>query len=124
MTKLKPKIFLSYALEDLDLAKELYNDLKLYGLNVWLDTESLLPGDKWEAIKKCNYFIVLLSSRSMNKWGFVQKDLKATLEMLDLFINSKRFILPVRLEDCEISEIKLKDIIGLIYFLIANIKTD
>ena len=108
MDNKKPKIFISCALEDMDTAKELSNDLKLYGLNVWLDTESLLPGDKWEAIKKCNYFIVLLSSRSMNKWGFVQKDLKATLEMMDLFTNSKRFILPVRLDDCEICESKLK----------------
>ncbi len=109
MNKRKPKIFLSYAREDMGMAKKLYNDLKRYGLDVWLDTESLLPGDKWEAIKNCNYFIALLSSKLMNKWGFVQKELKTTLEMLDLFPNSKRFILPVRLDDCEICESKLKE---------------
>ena len=44
----KPKIFLSYAREEMGMAKQLYNDLKRYGLDVWLDTESLLPGDRWK----------------------------------------------------------------------------
>ena len=102
MTDQKPKIFLSYAREDMGMAKQLYNDLKRYGLDVWLDTESLLPGDRWkdriqDAIENSNYFIALLSTKSVNKKGFVQKELKTALEVLDLFLNSKRFILPVRL---------------------------
>jgi hypothetical protein len=114
MNKEKPKIFLSYAREDMGMAKQFYNDLNRYGLDVWLDTESLLPGDRWkdkmqEAIEKCNYFIALLSTQSMNKWGFVQKELKIALEVLDLFPDSERLILPVRLDDCEISERKLKE---------------
>ena len=44
----KPKIFLSYAHEDIGMAKRIYNDLKNYGLDIWLDTESLLPGEIWE----------------------------------------------------------------------------
>jgi len=48
MDNKKPKIFLSYAREDMGMAKQLYNDLKRYGLDVWLDTESFLPGDKWQ----------------------------------------------------------------------------
>jgi len=47
----------------MDMAKQLYNDLKRYGLDVWLDTESLLPGDRWkekieDAIKIDNYCII------------------------------------------------------------------
>ena len=34
MDNQKPKIFLSYAREDRGLAKQLYNDLKRYGLDV------------------------------------------------------------------------------------------
>jgi hypothetical protein len=48
MRSTKPKIFLSYAREDMGMAKQLYNDLKGYCLDVRLDTESLLPGDKWK----------------------------------------------------------------------------
>ncbi len=108
------KIFLSYAREDMGMAKQLYNDLKRYGLDVWLDAESLLPGDRWkdkiqDAIENCNYFIALLSTKSVNKKGFVQKELKTALEVLDLFPSSERFILPIRLDDCEICERKLKE---------------
>ena len=78
MTDQKPKIFLSYAREDMSMAKQLYSDLERYGLDVWLDTELLLPGDPWkdkiqDAIENSNYFIALLSTRSVNKKGFVQK---------------------------------------------------
>jgi len=74
MDKEKPKIFLSYAREDMGMAKQLYNDLKRYGLDVWLDTESLLPGDRWkdkirDAIENSNYFIALLSTRSVQEVG-------------------------------------------------------
>jgi hypothetical protein len=79
MIKKKAKIFLSYARENMSMAKQLYNDLKRYGLDVWLDTESLLPGDRWkdkiqDAIENSNYFIALLSRKSVNKKGFVQKE--------------------------------------------------
>jgi len=114
MSKEKPKIFLSYAREDMGMAKQLYNDLKRYGLDVWLDTESLLPGDKWkekikDAIENSNYFIALLSTKSVNKKGFVQKELKTALEVLDFFPSSERFILPIRLDDCEVGERKLRE---------------
>ena len=46
MNKQKSKIFLSYAREGMGMAKQLYNDLKRYGLDVWLDTELLLPEDR------------------------------------------------------------------------------
>jgi hypothetical protein len=48
MNKEKPKIFLSYAHEDIGTAKRIYQDLKRYGLGVWFDNESLLPGQNWE----------------------------------------------------------------------------
>ena len=113
MSITKPKIFLSYAREDMGMAKQLYNDLKRYGLDVWLDTESLLPGDRWkdkiqDVIENSNYFIALLSTRSVNKKGFVQKELKTALEVLDLFPSSERSILPVKLDDYGESEKKLQ----------------
>jgi hypothetical protein len=44
----KPKIFLSYAHIDLGFAKKIYCDLQRYGLDIWFDKESLLPGQDWE----------------------------------------------------------------------------
>jgi len=74
MNDQKPKIFLSYAREDMGMAKKLYNDLKRYDLDVWLDTESLLPGDRWkdkiqDVIEKSNYFIALLLTKSVQEVG-------------------------------------------------------
>ena len=72
MDKEKPKLFLSYAHEDIGMAKKVYYTLKRYGLDVWFDNESLLPGDKWkekieDAIENSTFFLALLSSHSMTK---------------------------------------------------------
>ena len=40
----------------------------------------------------------------------MQKELKTALEVLDLFPSSERFILPVRLNDCEVGERRLKEL--------------
>ncbi|MDZ7341653.1 MAG: TIR domain-containing protein [candidate division KSB1 bacterium] len=107
-------MFLSYAREDMGAAKRLYKDLKRFGLNVWLDTESLSPGERWrdevkDAIEHSNFFIALLSTRSMNKKGFVQEELKTALDVLDLFPDSEKFILPVRLDACEVCNRQLRE---------------
>jgi len=42
-------VFISYAREDSNAAKSLYEDLKKANLNPWLDKESILPGQNWES---------------------------------------------------------------------------
>ena len=68
------QIFLSYAREDSSFAERLYRDLRAYGLDVWWDQESILPGKDWDreirhAIESCGWFISIVSSRSVNKRG-------------------------------------------------------
>jgi hypothetical protein len=70
------KVFINYAREDTAAANRLYNDLKVPGLEPWLDEESLLGGDKWkiaikDAIRNSSYFVPLLSSKSVGKIGYV-----------------------------------------------------
>src|SRR5688500_13952942 len=84
------KVFISYAREDTEVANRLYNDLKMAGLDPWLDTQSLLGVQNWkiaikDAIKNSRYFIPLLSSNSVEKVGYVQKELKEALEVLQQF---------------------------------------
>jgi hypothetical protein len=93
------RVFISYAREDTDAANRLYNDLKLSGLDPWLDTQSLLGGENWriavrDAIRKSRYFIPILSSNSVEKIGYVQRELKEALEVLLEFPQSKRFVIP------------------------------
>ncbi len=115
------RVFISYAREDTEAANRLYNDLKMVGLDPWLDTQSLLPGQKWkiaikDAIKNSRYFIPLLSSNSVEKIGYVQKELKEALEVLDelevldKFPQSKVFVIPVRINDCEVNDEKVTEL--------------
>ena len=106
-------IFISYAEEDYPSAKRLYDYLKNAGLNPWLDKENLRPGENKEitirnVIKTCNYFIPLLSSISTKKRGDVQKELNFALDVLDEIPESDIFVIPVRLDECEILYDKLK----------------
>ena len=111
MTEKKPKIFLSYAHADLGYAKKIFDDLKRYGLEIWFDKESLLPGQDWEkeirkAIRDSDYFIALLSKRSLSKRGFIHSELKLSFEIVEKYFPSDTgiFIIPVRLDDCKPSD--------------------
>ncbi len=108
-------IFLSYAREDEGIATKLYHDLSGAGLSIWFDKVSLRPGQRWKqeikrAIRQCRYFIALLSSNSVSKKGYIQKELYEALELLDEYPESETFIIPVRIEDCKPSHLKLHDL--------------
>lgn len=112
----KIQIFISYAKEDYEKALRLYNELcKQEGVNPWIDKKSILPGEKWKvaisnAIRQSRFFIALLSSNSVDKVGYGQKELKEGLEILDKYPESKIFIIPIRLDNCEVSDSRLKEI--------------
>jgi TIR domain-containing protein len=83
-----PRAFISYAREDEAAARRLYIGLKAAGVEAWLDKESILPGQDWQeaiaaAIESSEYFVAVLSSHSLNKRGFVQRELRIALEVLD-----------------------------------------
>jgi hypothetical protein len=100
------RIFISYGRENLETAKRLYNDLKGAGLEPWIDDEDLVPGQKWretinKIIKESRYVLTLLSSKSLSKRGYVQKELKTALDVLDEFPPDNIFVIPVRIDECK-----------------------
>lgn len=100
------RVFISYAREDAETARRLYEDLKRAKLEPWLDSEDLLPGQEWaaaitRAIKQSSYFLALISSNSVTKRGFVQKELRQGLDLLEETPPGEVFVIPVRLEDVE-----------------------
>lgn len=112
---LETKVFISYAREDQEIARKLYNDLKSAGVNPWLDVEDILPGQNWKvvtkrALKESTYVLVLLSSNSISKRGFIQKELKMALDLLDEFPLDDIFIIPIRLDSCKPLDERLQDI--------------
>jgi HEAT repeat protein len=114
MAEHSPAIFISYAREDTRAAERLCEDLKSVGTNVWFDKEALLPGQKWkvaikQAIRSCHYFLAVLSKNSVTKRGYVQKEVSEALDIVDEFPDSKIFLIPIRLDECEPSHEKLND---------------
>jgi len=109
------RVFLSYAREDVAEAVRLYEELSAKGLDVWLDKESLLPGQNWKStirreIRERRYFIAVLSHKSLSKRGYVQKELKEALDVLEEYPASSVFIIPARLDDCTPSDERLRDL--------------
>lgn len=109
------KIFISYAREDYLSARRLFDELKAAGFNPWLDKEHLLPGHRWEveiekAIRDSNFFVALLSSRSVAKRGFVQREIRRALDVLDQIPEADIYLIPTRLDECTLAHNALRNI--------------
>jgi hypothetical protein len=107
-------VFISYAREDCDTARRLCHDLKGHRIEVWIDSESLRPGEKWKqaistAIRESTFFIALLSSRSLSKRGYIQKELNLALEIAKELPYGSIFIIPIRLDDCHPADPRLQE---------------
>ena len=102
-----PKIFISYAREDFPQAKRLFDAIKkLEEFSPWIDRENLLPGVEWkqailEAIGGSRFVFILLSNNSVQKTGFVQKEIREALDRFSYFPPGTIFIIPIRIEPCE-----------------------
>ncbi|QTA83764.1 TIR domain-containing protein [Desulfonema limicola] len=111
----KKAIFISYANEDEKMAMRLYEDLIKQGFSPWITKKNLDVGLDIEygisaAIKDSKYFLALSSSNSVSKKGFAQKEIKKALKILDLIPSSEIFIIPVRIDECEVKNEKLQSI--------------
>jgi 6-phosphofructokinase 1 len=99
-------VFISYAREDMNFAKRLWSDLHNVGMSPWLDKEDLLPGQRWKteivkAIRKSTYFIILMSSASVNRKGYLHKELTEALDILNMYPDSGIYLIPIRIDDCD-----------------------
>lgn len=104
-----PLVFLSYATADRPRVQQFYAPLESAGFDPWLDRKDLLPGQDWEIeirkqIRKADYFLAFLTNESINKRGFVQKELRLALETMELFPPHAVFFLPIRLEEVNVPE--------------------
>jgi formylglycine-generating enzyme required for sulfatase activity len=115
------RVFLCHSSSDKPPVRELYQKLSAEGwLDVWLDEEKLLPGQDWDyeidrALDNSDAVIVTLSTGSVSKEGYVQKELRVALDVALEKPEGTIFILPVRLDDCERPR-RLRSIQGIDYF--------
>jgi hypothetical protein len=102
----KNQIFISYARSDSAEVEEIYERLSLAGFRPWMDKKDILPGEDFafcikQAIKHSNFFLACLSSNSVNRRGFIQREIKTALDLWEEKLNSDIYLVPVRLEPCE-----------------------
>lgn len=107
------KVFLCYARPDRDRVDQLYENLSLAGLEPWMDTHRLLPGEKWErairkTIREADFFVVCISKKSVNRRGFMQKEIRMALDIWDEKLEDDIYLIPARLEDCDIPDERLR----------------
>jgi formylglycine-generating enzyme required for sulfatase activity len=102
------KVFLSYASQDRPVVRELSGRLASEGwIDPWVDEKKLLPGQDWrtkieEAVETSDVVIVVLSSNSVTKEGFVQKELRYAREIAFEKPDETIFLIPLRLDDCSV----------------------
>jgi len=102
-------VFLSYARPDASFIKDVYIKLSDAHVNVWMDTENILPGEEWElaidtALKKSQLVLVFLSHNSVTRDRFLQKEINTAIEVWKEKAPGTIYLIPVRLEECPIHQ--------------------
>lgn len=106
--KRRLKVFLSYASQDKPAVRELYQRLREEDwIAPWLDEENLRLGQHWttaieDALDSADAIIIFLSYNSVQKEGFIQKELNYAW---DIWLEKPRnviFLIPFRLDNCEV----------------------
>ena len=104
----KLRVFLCHASQDKPIVREIYQRLRAEDwINPWLDEEKLLPGQDWDmeiekAVEAADVVLVFLSSTSVSKEGYIQRELRFALDIALEKPDGTIFMVPLRLDDCEL----------------------
>lgn len=91
------KVFISYAKENIEVAEHIYYMLQTKGYIPWLDKYNLKVGQQWDveikrALKEADFIIILLSSISVAKRGYVQREFRLALSYCEEKLDSDIYI--------------------------------
>lgn len=103
------KIFLCHSHADKKRVRQLYDRIKKEGFSPWFDEVDLIAGQNWRLeipriVKKSHVVIICLSQNSVTKEGFVQKEIKLSLDTAEEKPEGFIYIMPVQLETCTIPD--------------------
>jgi hypothetical protein len=98
------RVFISYSQKDAGFVRQLANDLKAFGVHIWVDYIELRVGDSLlarihEGINEAQYFAVVISENSINS-NWVQHELEAAVNR-EITIK-KIVVLPLVLGRCPV----------------------
>jgi hypothetical protein len=108
-SKQPTQLFLIYAHSDKKAVRKLYERITRNHIKVWLDEKELMPGQNWkyeirQAILRSNIVIVCLSRQFNKQGGFRHEELQIALEKMGSVPDAEIFIIPARLEKCDLTE--------------------
>ena len=103
----KLRVFLCHSKGDKTQVRSLYQRLVADGFDAWLDEEKLIAGQDWDleirkVVRTSDVVVVCLSNDSVNKAGYVQKEIRFALDVADEQPEEAIFIIPARLDDCQV----------------------
>jgi TIR domain len=121
-----PVVFVSYAREDRPATEVIVDRLVSEGVQVWVDYRNLRPGERWElvierAIPASRYFLALISKFALSKTGYFQKEVKTAWAVAERYPDSEVFVIPARLEECEVHDAKFAQLHRIDFFPDASI---
>ncbi len=101
------QVFISYAKEDIAYAEKLYGFLEASGFEPWLDKKKLKVGANWDffiqkALRESTWIILLLSSVSVKKRGYVQREYRAAVRYAESKLEEDIYIIPIMIDACEV----------------------
>ncbi len=108
-------IFISYRNIDYDLGvARIVDSLQKGGISVWIDRNSLLPGEDWQikiqrAIEDGMYFLACFSNNYWNKTtNYMNEELQIAIEQLRKMPDDQIWFIPVKLDDCKIPHFNIR----------------
>jgi hypothetical protein len=101
------KIFLSHASGDNPEVEKLNTFFQQQGADPWLDSEKILPGQDWnyevnKALDDSDVILLCLSRKSVDREGYVQKEIRLALNRALEMPDGRIFLIPGKLEECEL----------------------
>lgn len=108
MANNKPlKVFISYSSGDREQVQKIYEHLLALGADPWYDQEDLLPGQDWDmeirkGLDEADMILLCLSKKSVNKEGYVQRELRLAVDRGLEMPDGRIFLIPARLEECDL----------------------
>ena len=108
-------VFLSYASQDADAARQICDALRAAGIEVWFDQSELRGGDAWDQsirrqIKTCALFLAIISKHTHERAeGYFRLEWKLAVDRSHLIMANKAFLVPVVIDDTADDEENVPD---------------
>ena len=109
-------VFISYVSEDSATVNKLAEQLRSFGVQVWLDKTSITPGLPFrevinQAIRNGAFFLACFSRASSERdRSYMYEEINVAIDELRQRTAAKPWFLSVRLDDCPIPEIRINSV--------------